>query len=98
MRVLRSLSGVLTAGLIVLAVGVVVLANIESVGAGPGAVSLVVHVVAAVAALILQSFADARRTSRLAATLASLAVIVLTFSVLWSQWWTDSSPAGLFGI
>lgn len=98
MTALRSLSGVLAAGLVVLAIAVVVLSRIESVGAGPGAVSIVVHVFAAGVAVALQLVADARRTSAAAASLACLAVIFLAFAVLWSQWWTDSSPAGLFGI
>ena len=98
MTVLRSISGVLAAGLVLLAIGVIVLSRIESVGAGPGAVSIVVHVLAAVAAVVLQVLSDSRRTSTPAATVACLVVIALTFVVLWSQWWTDSSVAGLFGI
>ncbi|WP_066905292.1 hypothetical protein [Millisia brevis] len=97
MTVLRSISGVLAGGLVVLAIGVIVVSRIESVGAGPGATSLVVHVVAAIGAVVLQVLADARRTSRAAAALASLMIVALVFAVLWSQWWTDSTPAGLFG-
>lgn len=98
MTVLRSISGVLAAGLVVLAIGVIVLSRIESVGAGPGVVSIVVHVFAAIVAVALQLLADARRTARGTAALACVVVIMLVLLVLWSQWWTDSSLDGLFGI
>lgn len=84
---LRGLSGAVTAGLVVLAV---VVAGAQYLGLergfpGPGAVSVAVHIVAALAAVAVQHFADHRR--RMASVSASLVVFAVAAAVLWTQWW-----------
>ena len=84
---LRGLSGAVTAGLVVLAL---VVAGAQYLGIqrdfpGPGAVSVTAHIVAALAALVVQHFADHR--CRVASVSASLLVFVIAGAVLWTQWW-----------
>ncbi len=52
---------------------------------GPGAVSVAAHIAAAVAAILVQHFADHRR--RGASALASTVVFVIAGVLLWTQWW-----------
>ncbi|MDG3012522.1 hypothetical protein G4X40_20495 [Rhodococcus sp. D2-41] len=87
-RGLRACSGAVAVGVVVLALVVVVTAVL---GArrhfpGPGAESLTVHVLAAVAVLVAQHYADRRRG--LLAVAAALVVPVIAGAVLWTQWWT----------
>lgn len=84
---LRGISGAVAAGLVVLAV---VVAGAQYLGSqrgfpGPGAVSVVAHIAAAIVALVIQHFADHRR--RAASVLASFLVFVVAGALLWTQWW-----------
>lgn len=84
---LRGLSGAVTAGLVVLAI---VVAGAQYLGAqrgfpGPGTVSVASHIGAAVAAVVIQHFADHRR--RAVSALASLLVLAVAGVLLWTQWW-----------
>jgi hypothetical protein len=88
LRVSRGLSGVLTGGLIALAI-VVCLAQwlaATSRQPGPGPASVVGHVVAALSALGLQLVAE--RSRGRFGTLACWSVLMLTVSVLWFGWWS----------
>ena len=87
LRFLRGLSGIVTAGLVVLAIGVGVTQYLgQSRGyPGPGALSVTVHIVAAVVAIVAQRIADHRRG--FAAFLGVIVVFVVTGLVLWTQWW-----------
>lgn len=87
LRLLRGVSGALTAGLCVLALVVV---GAQVVGGrwdfpGPGAESVTVHVLGAVGALVVQWFVD-RRSGPIAA-LGATVVTVIVAAVLWTQWW-----------
>jgi hypothetical protein len=86
-RVPLGLSGVLAGGLVALAVAVC-LAQWwagSSGDPGPGAPAVVGHVLAALAAVVLQLIAE-RFAGRLA-TLAAGSVVVLAAAVLWFGWW-----------
>lgn len=87
LRALRGLSGVLTGGLVVLAA--VVAATqwvITSEGRpGPGLTMVTGHLVAALAAVLVQVVADRSRGVR--AALASLVVLVIVGATLWFGWW-----------
>lgn len=85
--VLRGLSGAFTAGLVVVAV---IVSGAQYLGAqrgfpGPGAVSVAAHIAAAIAAVVVQHFADHRRRGTSVA--ASLLVFVIAGVLLWTQWW-----------
>lgn len=87
LRLLRGLSGSLTAGLCVLALVVI---GAQVVGGrwgfpGPGAESVIVHVSGAVAALVVQWFVD-RRSGPIAPAGSAL-VTMIVVAVLWTQWW-----------
>lgn len=88
LRTLRGFSGVLTGGLVALAVTVAVaqwlIGSVDRPGPGPGVVAG--HVAAAVVAVGLQLVVDRSRGAR--ATLAALAVLVLTAAVLWFGWYS----------
>ncbi|HWR46345.1 MAG TPA: hypothetical protein VN327_01825 [Pseudonocardiaceae bacterium] len=86
-RALRELSGVLAGGLVALAIAVCVAQWLASTSGrpGPGMAAVVGHVVAALAAVVLQLAAE-RALGRTAA-LASWSVLVLTAGVLWFGWW-----------
>lgn len=86
-RVLQALSGAVTAGVVLLAVVVVVTAYLGSRRGfpGPGGMSVTAHVLAAVAVVVAQRFADHRR-GPVAAT-GSVAVFLITALLLWTQWW-----------
>lgn len=84
---LRGLSGAVTAGLVVLAVVVV---GAQYIGSqrefpGPGTVSVAAHIGAAVAAIVVQHFADHRR--RGVSVISSVLVFVIAGVLLWTQWW-----------
>ncbi|WP_415973526.1 hypothetical protein [Rhodococcus sp. 077-4] len=87
LRFLRGLSGVVTAGLVVLAIGVAVAQYLgHSRGfPGPGGISVAAHIVAAVVAVVAQRVTDHRRG--LSAFLGAIVVIFATGLVLWTQWW-----------
>nr|WP_314143479.1 hypothetical protein [uncultured Rhodococcus sp.] len=87
LRFLRGLSGIVTAGLVVLALGVAVTQYLgHSRGfPGPGGLSVAAHIVAAIVAVIAQRITDHRRG--FSAVLAAIVVFVATGLVLWTQWW-----------
>ncbi|GAA4477461.1 hypothetical protein GCM10023094_19770 [Rhodococcus olei] len=86
-RVLQALSGAVTAGVVLLAVVVVVTAYLGSRRGfpGPGGMSVTAHVLAAVAVVVAQRFADHRRGPL--AVAGSVAVFLITVLLLWTQWW-----------
>ncbi len=88
MKFLRGLSGAVAAGLVLLTIGVSVAQYLGNTRGfpGPGGVSVAVHIVGAIAAVIAQRVADHRRV--VAAAAGSIAVFVITGLVLWTQWWT----------
>lgn len=86
-KIWRGISGVLAAGLVLLALGVIavqVYAGRQDLP-GPGADVVAGHVVAAVLAVLGQLFADRRTGWRSA--LASLAVLAVGGATLWVFWW-----------
>jgi hypothetical protein len=86
-RAARGLSGVLAAGLVALAI-VMCLAQWlagNSGSPGPGTAAVVGHLVAALAAVVLQLAAE--RSRGRTAVLASWSVLVLAAAVLWLGWW-----------
>ncbi|AJW43076.1 hypothetical protein NY08_5082 [Rhodococcus sp. B7740] len=87
LRFLRGLSGIVTGGLVVLAIGVAVTQYLgHSRGfPGPGALSVAAHIVAAIVAVIAQRITDHRRG--FSAVLGALVVLVAAGLVLWTQWW-----------
>ncbi|OZC59183.1 hypothetical protein CH306_15235 [Rhodococcus sp. 15-725-2-2b] len=87
LRFLRGLSGIVTGGLVVLALGVAVTQYLgHSRGfPGPGALSVAAHIVAAIVAVVAQRITDHRRG--FSAVLGALVVFVAAGLVLWTQWW-----------
>lgn len=87
LRFLRGLSGIVTGGLVVLALGVAVTQYLgHSRGfPGPGALSVAAHIVAAIVAVVAQRITDHRRG--FSAVLGALVVLVAAGLVLWTQWW-----------
>ena len=86
-RATRGLSGVLAGGLVALAI-VMCLAEWWAGNSGlpgPGPAAVAGHVVAALAAVVLQLAAE--RSHGRAAVLASWSVLVLAAAVLWFGWW-----------
>lgn len=83
----RGLSGVLSAGLVALALTVSLAQWLAGSAGDPGPGSVVVtgHVLAALAAVVLQLAVD-RFRGRIA-TLAAWSVMVLAAAVLWFGWW-----------
>ncbi|MGL4304923.1 MAG: hypothetical protein ACRCSF_02110 [Mycobacteriaceae bacterium] len=86
-RVLYGLSAALTAGVIVLTIVVFAAAFLGSSHGfpGPGVQSLAVHSIASIILLILQGYAY--RRVRYVSGLASLAIFITVFFLLWTQWW-----------
>ena len=86
-RAMRAFSGVVTGGVVVLMLVVVGAAvfGVQRGFPGPGPVSIVWHVGAAVVVLGLQWFAD--RRNGVVSFIASAAVIVVAAVLLWTQWW-----------
>jgi hypothetical protein len=86
-RAPRGLSGVLAGGLVALAGAVCVAQWLAGTSGrpGPGMATVVGHVVAALAAVVLQLAAE--RPLGRSAALASWSVLVITAGVLWFGWW-----------
>ncbi|MGH3775458.1 MAG: hypothetical protein ACRDRR_06930 [Pseudonocardiaceae bacterium] len=86
-RAPRGLSGVLAGGLVALALTICTAQWLADMSGrpGPGMVTVVGHVVAALAAVVLQVVADRLRGPP--AALASGSVLVITAGVLWFGWW-----------
>lgn len=85
-RWLRGLSGVFAGGVVVLAlvlVGAAVISGRDG-APGPGALTVAVHVAAAVAAVVIQVHADRHDGPR--GTLASVGVLGITAAVLAFEW------------
>lgn len=87
-RALRALSGVLAGGLVALAVAICTAQWLAGMSGrpGPGTATVIGHVVAALATVVLQLAAD-RLRGRIAA-LASGSVLVITAAVLWFGWYS----------
>lgn len=84
---LRAVSGVLAVGMVLLAlgnIGVQFYANSRDLP-GPGTLSVVAHVVAALLVVGAQIVAD--RYADWKAPVASLAVLVVSGATLWTFWW-----------
>jgi hypothetical protein len=90
LRVLRWLSGVVAAGLVILAGVMAVTAWItDRDGApGPGTDIVLGHLTIAVLAVAVQVVADRAGDRPLRALLASLAVLILAGATLWVWWWS----------
>ncbi|MFJ8963450.1 hypothetical protein ACIRG5_29095 [Lentzea sp. NPDC102401] len=85
--ILRAVSGVLAVGLVLLAlgnIGVQFYANSRDLP-GPGTLSVIAHVVAALLVVGAQIVAD--RYADWKAPVASLAVLVVSAATLWTFWW-----------
>jgi hypothetical protein len=84
----RVLSGVLAGGLVALAIAVCMAQWLAGASGrpGPGVAAVIGHVVAALAAVVLQLAAE--RSRGYSAALASWSVLVLGIGVLWFAWWT----------
>lgn len=85
-RAPRALSGVLSGGLVALAIVVCVAQWLASTSSrpGPGVAAVAGHVIAALAAVLLQLAAD-HFQGRMAA-LAAWSVLLLATAVLWFAW------------
>ncbi len=83
---LRGFSGVLAAGMVALVGGLVVawVVALQAGSPGPGAGTLLVHAVAAAAAMLAQVYAD--RTPGPRGAVAALGVIVAVVAVLTVEW------------
>jgi hypothetical protein len=86
-RLIRGLSGAITAGVIVLTLVVV---GAHYLGdrwnfPGPGPTSITWHVATSVVVVVAQVVADRRRGG--ASLVASLMVFAITAVLLWTQWW-----------
>lgn len=87
MRAVRSLSGLVAGGLVVLAavvIGFAVLGDDRGFP-GPGDESVTWHVLGALVAVAAQVFADRRRGP--AAFAGSAVVFVAAGLLIWTQWW-----------
>ncbi|MGV8874509.1 MAG: hypothetical protein ACOH2Q_18395 [Rhodococcus sp. (in: high G+C Gram-positive bacteria)] len=87
LRFLRGLCGVVTAGLVVLAIAVAATQYLGNTRGfpGPGALSVAAHIVAAVVAVVAQRVADHRRG--FPAVAGAIVVFAAAGLVLWTQWW-----------
>jgi hypothetical protein len=90
LRLLRWLSGVVAAGLVILAGVMAVAAWItDRDGApGPGTDIVLGHLTIAVLAVACQVVADRAGDRQVRALLASLAVLVMASATLWVWWWS----------
>lgn len=86
-RVPRALSGVLAGGLVALAIAVCMAQWLAGTSGrpGPGMAAVAGHLIAALAAVVLQLAAD--RVQGRTAALAAWSVLLLTAAVLWFAWW-----------
>ncbi|MFI6101308.1 hypothetical protein ACIA8G_37665 [Lentzea sp. NPDC051213] len=85
--ILRAVSGVLAVGLVLLAlgnIGVQFYANARDLP-GPGTLSVVAHVVAALLGIAGQIVSD--RYGDWKAPVSSLAVLAVSGATLWTFWW-----------
>ncbi len=83
----RAVSGVLTGGLVILAIvvlGAAIVASRRAV-AGPTPSMVAFHLAVAAIAVVAQVLADRRGTT--GAVGAAVVVVVLSAVLLWSQWW-----------
>jgi len=83
----RTVSGVLTGGLVILAIvvlGAAILASRRAV-AGPAPSMVVIHLAVAAGAVTVQVLADRRATA--GAVGAGVVVVGLSAGLLWTQWW-----------
>ncbi|MGH3900716.1 MAG: hypothetical protein ACRDTA_21210 [Pseudonocardiaceae bacterium] len=87
-RAARGLSGMLAGGLVALAIAVCVAQWLAGTSGrpGPGMAEVAGHVVAALAAVVLQVVADRLRGPSV--LLASGSVLVIAAGVLWFGWWS----------
>jgi hypothetical protein len=83
----RGLSGVLAGGLVALAIAVCMAQWLAGTSGrpGPGMAAVVGHVVAALAAVVLQLAAE--RSRGCSAALAAWSILLLAAAVLWFGWW-----------
>jgi len=88
------LSGVLAGGLVALAIAVCMAQWLAGTSGrpGPGVAAVIGHVIAALAAVVLQLAAE--RSRGRSAALASWSVLVLGTGVLWFAWWTCGPVSG----
>lgn len=86
-RAALGLSGVLAGGLVALAITVCLAQWLSAASGhpGPGSAAVVGHVLAALAAVVLQLAAE--HVQGRMATLATWSVVVLVAVVLWFGWW-----------
>ncbi|MFD3506231.1 hypothetical protein [Nocardia sp. NPDC058666] len=87
MTLVRTVSGVVAGGVVVLlcvVIGAAVVGGSRNFP-GPGAESLGWHCVAAVVVIVAQVFADRRRG--MSALLGSAVVMITAGVLLWTQWW-----------
>ncbi|RVW06722.1 hypothetical protein EF834_01100 [Rhodococcus spongiicola] len=87
-RALRGLSGIAAGGVVAATIAVVVVAYLAASRdfPGPGTDTITAHVVSSIVAVGLQIAADRLRGG--ASMLASMAVLVATTLLLWTQWWS----------
>ncbi|WP_081512230.1 hypothetical protein [Nocardia donostiensis] len=87
MKLARGISGIVAAGVVLLAFVVVGAAFLGARRGfpGPGGVSVIWHVVIAAIAIAAQVFSDRQRGA--AAFAASAAVVLAAGVLLWTQWW-----------
>ncbi len=83
MRLLRGLSGAVTAAIVILAI-VAIFGQIWF-SPGPGLVAILGQVIAAVIAVLLQRIADRRPNSLV--IVAAIANIAILLNTLWLWWW-----------
>ena len=90
LRMLRGLSGVMAAGIVILAAVTAVAAWItDRDGApGPGTGIVLGHMATALLAVVAQVVADRAGNRPVRALLAVLAVFVLAGTTLWVWWWS----------
>ncbi|ASO18567.1 hypothetical protein FHR81_002975 [Actinoalloteichus hoggarensis] len=86
-RLLRGVSGSITAGLVILALFLIVAQLVASRAGypGPGMAAVVAHSLAAIGAVPLQRSSDRRRTA--VRWWGPLAIMVMAGVVLWFWWW-----------
>ncbi|MGW0183959.1 hypothetical protein [Nocardia sp. NPDC003345] len=87
MRVLRGISGIAAAGLVLLALVVLGAALIGDRRGfpGPGTESVLLHLLVAAIAVVAQVYSDRRRGT--ATVVAAVVVLGAGAALLWTQWW-----------
>ncbi|WP_157433996.1 MULTISPECIES: hypothetical protein [Actinoalloteichus] len=86
-RLLRGVSGAITAGLVILALTMIIAQLVATRASypGPGWAVVVVHLLFAIGAVLLQRASDRRRTA--VRWWGPLIVLVLAGALLWFWWW-----------